>query len=61
MSAANEVAVAAFLVDEIQWWEIVDVVARVMDHYVDDPLDSIDALIANDAVARRLAHGIVQK
>jgi 1-deoxy-D-xylulose-5-phosphate reductoisomerase len=61
MSAANEVAVAAFLADAIQWWQIVDVVARVMDHYVDDPLDSIEALIENDALARRLAHGIVQK
>ena len=61
LSAANEVAVAAFLADEIQWRDIVNVVAQVMEHYIGDPLDSIEDLIANDAAARRLAHGIVQK
>jgi 1-deoxy-D-xylulose-5-phosphate reductoisomerase len=61
LSAANEVAVAAFLADEIHWCEIVNVVARVLDHYIADPLDSIEALIASDAAARRLAHGMVQK
>lgn len=61
LSAANEVAVAAFLADEIEWIEIVGVVERVMESYSADPLDSIEALIANDAVARRLARGIIQK
>ncbi len=59
LSAANEVAVAAFLADQIRWSAIVDVVARVMDGYVADPLASLDDLIANDATARRRAHGIV--
>ena len=60
LSAANEVAVAAFLADEIQWSEIIGVVARVMDHYVPDALASVDDLIENDATARRHAHGIVR-
>jgi 1-deoxy-D-xylulose-5-phosphate reductoisomerase len=60
LSAANEVAVGAFLDDQIRWSEIVGVVARVMDGYVADPLDTLDALIENDATARRHAHGIVR-
>lgn len=59
LSAANEVAVAAFLKDEIRWCEIVNIVAGVMDAYVADSLDSLDDLVENDATARRLAHGIL--
>ncbi len=55
MSAANEVAVAAFLNDEIRWVDIVSVVSSVLDEYVDDALDSLEALRANDARARELA------
>ncbi|HEY5439522.1 MAG TPA: 1-deoxy-D-xylulose-5-phosphate reductoisomerase [Acidimicrobiales bacterium] len=61
LSAANEVAVAAFLKDEIRWCEIVNVVAGVMDAYVADPLNSLEDLVENDATARRLAHGILLK
>ncbi|MGD0853124.1 MAG: 1-deoxy-D-xylulose-5-phosphate reductoisomerase [Acidimicrobiales bacterium] len=61
LSAANEVAVAAFLADEIGWCDIVDVVARVMDGYVADPLDSLGDLVASDAAARRRAHGILKQ
>ncbi len=59
LSAANEVAVAAFLADRIAWHEIVGVVARVMDGYVADPLATLADLVENDALARRRAHGIV--
>ncbi len=61
LSAANEVAVAAFLADEIQWCDIIDVVRRVMDGYEPDPLTSLEALIESDATARRRAHGILAK
>lgn len=57
LSAANEVAVDAFLRDRLRWREIVDVVAAVMDHYVADPLNTLEALYDNDATARRLAAG----
>ncbi len=61
LSAANEVAVEAFLADQLAWLEIVPTVAAVMDQYVDDPLSSLEDLMENDATARRLAHGILQK
>ena len=61
LSAANEVAVEAFLADRLAWFEIVPTVAAVMDCYVDDPLDSLEDLMANDATARRLAHGILNR
>ncbi len=38
LSAANEVCVEAFLDDRIEWGDIVPLVARTMDDYVDDPL-----------------------
>ncbi len=59
LSAANEVAVAAFLKDELRWCDIVAVVAGVMDSYVANALDSLEDLVENDATARRLAHGIL--
>ena len=55
LSAANEVAVAAFLADQIRWVDIVAVTASVLDDYVDDPLGSLEALQDNDARARGLA------
>jgi len=61
LSAANEVAVEAFLAGRISWPKIVSTVTAVMERYVDDPLGSINDLLANDATARRLAHGIVDK
>jgi 1-deoxy-D-xylulose-5-phosphate reductoisomerase len=57
LSAANEVCVEAFLEDRIGWSDIVELVARTMDEYVDDPLESLEAVIANDAKARRITHG----
>ncbi len=57
LSAANEVCVEAFLEDRIEWVDIVPLVALTMDEYVDDPLTSLDAVIANDAQARRITHG----
>ena len=61
LSAANEVAVEAFLAGRISWPRIVATVAAVMDQYVDDPLASLSDLLENDATARRLAHGILDE
>ena len=61
LSAANEVAVEAFLAGRLAWREIVPSVAAVMDQYVDDPLDSLEDLFVNDATARRLAAGILSR
>ena len=61
LSAANEVAVAAFLDERIEWCDIVAIVASVLDGYESHPLTSLEDLVANDAVARRRARGILQE
>jgi 1-deoxy-D-xylulose-5-phosphate reductoisomerase len=53
LSAANEVAVEAFLADAIAWCDIVALVATTMDHYVADPMTSLASLRENDEAARR--------
>jgi 1-deoxy-D-xylulose 5-phosphate reductoisomerase len=54
------VAVEAFLAGTLRWLDIVPTVAAVMDQYVDDPLESLESLVVNDATARRLTHGILE-
>jgi 1-deoxy-D-xylulose-5-phosphate reductoisomerase len=61
LSAANEVAVEACLAERLAWCEIVPTVAAVMERYEDVALDTLEDLAANDAHARRLAHGILQR
>jgi 1-deoxy-D-xylulose-5-phosphate reductoisomerase len=61
LSAANEVAVEAFLADEIAWIDIIAIVAATMDHYEPDPLDSLSALYENDDAARKWAHASLKK
>jgi 1-deoxy-D-xylulose-5-phosphate reductoisomerase len=61
LSAANEVAVAAFLADQITWCDIVSIVASTMDHYETDPLDSLSSLYENDDVARRWARASLDR
>ena len=55
LNAANEVAVAAFLDGRAGFLEIAAIVADTLDRY--DPLapDSLDAVLAIDAEARRIA------
>jgi 1-deoxy-D-xylulose-5-phosphate reductoisomerase len=56
LSAANEVAVEAFLGNALPWGGIADVVAETMAGWVDDQVDEVDAVLAADAEARaRLA------
>jgi 1-deoxy-D-xylulose-5-phosphate reductoisomerase len=61
LSAANEIAVDAFLKDEINWCDIVPVVAAAMDHYDGQQLDSLASLYENDDVARRMANASLKK
>jgi len=61
LSAANEIAVEAFLNDQIEWSRIVPLVADVLEQYETDPIDTLEALFENDATARRLAHGMVPR
>ena len=61
LSAANEIAVEAFLNDQIEWSRILPLVADVLEQYEADPIDTLEALFENDATARRLAHGMVPR
>jgi 1-deoxy-D-xylulose-5-phosphate reductoisomerase len=61
LSAANEVAVDAFLKDEINWCDITPVVAATMDQYDCQKLESLASLYENDDAARRLAHASLKK
>jgi 1-deoxy-D-xylulose-5-phosphate reductoisomerase len=55
LSAANEVAVDAFLNDRINWCDIIPVVQATMTHYDGQQLESLSALYENDEEARRCA------
>src|ERR1700722_1197258 len=55
LSAANEVAVEAFLGHALPWGGIADVVAETMAGWVDDQVDEVDAVLAADAAARARA------
>lgn len=55
LSAANEVAVAAFLSGLITWRQIVEVTQRTMDQYEDVVVSGLNELISQDVEARRVA------
>ncbi len=55
LSAANEVAVEAFLGNALPWGGIAEVVAETMEGWVDDQVDEVDAVLAADAAARARA------
>ena len=55
LSAANEVAVEAFLGHALPWDGIADVVAETMAGWVEDQVDEVDAVLAADAEARARA------
>jgi 1-deoxy-D-xylulose-5-phosphate reductoisomerase len=55
LSAANEVAVEAFLGNALPWSGIADVVAETMAAWVDEQVDEVDAVLAADAQARARA------
>jgi 1-deoxy-D-xylulose-5-phosphate reductoisomerase len=55
LSAANEVAVDAFLNDRINWCDIIPVVQAAMAQYDGQQLESLSSLYENDGEARRHA------
>jgi 1-deoxy-D-xylulose-5-phosphate reductoisomerase len=55
LSAANEVAVEAFLAGALPWSAIADVVAETLDAWEDDHVDQVEGVLAADAEARRRA------
>ncbi|HEX4162575.1 MAG TPA: 1-deoxy-D-xylulose-5-phosphate reductoisomerase, partial [Acidimicrobiales bacterium] len=61
LSAANEVAVEAFLEGTLPWLGIADVVEQTLDAWVDDHVDQVEGVLAADAEARRRASEIVAR
>jgi 1-deoxy-D-xylulose-5-phosphate reductoisomerase len=59
LNAANEVAVAAFLAQRIGFRQIDRVIAAVMDELPHGAASSIDAVMAQDALARAAAERII--
>ena len=55
LSAANEVAVEAFLAQRIGFLDIVATVARVLDRLGAPPADTLEAVLELDALARQTA------
>ena len=58
LSAANEVAVEAFLARRLGFTAIAELVAAVLDRLGSPPAESLDTVMALDAAARRAAHVI---
>ena len=56
ISAANEVAVDAFLNGQIAWREIASVIAATLDRHDGTPATDAESVIDADAQARRVAH-----
>ena len=61
LSAANEIAVAAFLDRRIGFLDIASLVEAVLDRLGAPPADTLDAVLAHDAAARRHAADWVGK
>ncbi len=59
LSAANEVAVAAFLDGRIRWIDIAAIVASTLDACDASPADSLEAVLEADGRARRYAEEIL--
>jgi 1-deoxy-D-xylulose-5-phosphate reductoisomerase len=61
LSAANEVAVGAFLEGDLSWLGIGEVVEETLEAWVDDHVDQVEGVLAADAEARRRATEIVAR
>ena len=59
LSAANEVAVDAFLDGRIRWTGIGELLTEALDRWDGTPADSLDAVIDADRSARRCAHELL--
>ena len=61
LSAANEIAVEAFLDERISWLDIATVSAAVLDRDSGPKADSLEAVLEADAQARRLAADVIDE
>lgn len=60
LSAANEVAVDAFLKGGIGWVDIAEVVEEALQGWPGTPASDVDAVLAADAAARDAANAVVE-
>lgn len=60
LSAANEIAVEAFLAGQLAWHAIAEVNDATLEHHDGSPVHSVDDVLAADAAARRVARRIVE-
>jgi 1-deoxy-D-xylulose-5-phosphate reductoisomerase len=61
LNAANEVAVAAFLGEQIGFTAIPSLIKQVMDQHTVVQADSLESILSADAWARELANDLVQE
>jgi 1-deoxy-D-xylulose-5-phosphate reductoisomerase len=61
LSAANEVAVEAFLDGRLHWTGIGDVVSETLEGWVDEHVDQVEGVLAADAEARTRAYAILTR
>jgi 1-deoxy-D-xylulose-5-phosphate reductoisomerase len=61
LSAANEVAVEAFLEGLMGWTAIADVLSATLDRWPGSPADSVEAVLAADAAARDCARAVIER
>jgi 1-deoxy-D-xylulose-5-phosphate reductoisomerase len=55
LSAANEIAVEAFLAGALAWHAIAEVVEETLEAWPDEPMDQVESVLAADAAARARA------
>jgi 1-deoxy-D-xylulose-5-phosphate reductoisomerase len=61
ISAANEVAVEAFLKEKIRWVDISDVISDALSVHDGDSGDTLEGVLAGDAAARAVASEAVRR
>jgi 1-deoxy-D-xylulose-5-phosphate reductoisomerase len=59
LSAANEIAVEAFLAGRMTWSGIADVVAETLEGWRDEPIEQVESVLAADEEARARARAVV--
>ncbi len=61
LNAANEIAVAAFLEGRIGYKQIAEVISKVLSDFPRDEIDSLNAVMQADALARLRAENVVER
>jgi 1-deoxy-D-xylulose-5-phosphate reductoisomerase len=61
LSAANEVAVEAFLEGRVSWNQIADVCVAVMERHDGGTPTTVEDVIEADSIARRIAHEVLPR